>query len=221
MPLHYFKKEDSRISNNTSFSKDIVRLQRRLFRPSGRQLGRRYRQMFFLTLTVYFLVLASYENLHLSYSLFELAVKKTTAVLAFQQKKSKSSWKPEPPSYLPLTQHLNSIRSRAHKPSLEDMTYGIQRKSQPDLPVSANSDIENCEPCVKNVERLNSGSFSMSQEIALAQHFIKLVTFYNISSVLMFPCIGDVNWLLPVTKKLKVRLLIITYLMTSSICILG
>lgn len=110
-----------------------------------------------------------------------------------------------PPSYLPLAQHLRNINSTKNSPSLQDMAYGVQKKTQPDLRPTNNNDLDNCGRCRRNCKRLLKSTFASSKNLKLAQIITKVITFYDVSSMLVIPCEKEVRWLLPLFKTIRVR----------------
>lgn len=110
-----------------------------------------------------------------------------------------------PPSYLPLAQHLRNINLTGRSPSLQDMAYGAQRKTQPDLMPTNNDDLNNCGRCKRNYKRLLKSNFASSKSLKLVRTIAKVITFYDISSMLVVPCEKEVHWLLPLVKAVRVR----------------
>lgn len=110
-----------------------------------------------------------------------------------------------PPSYLPLAQHLKQVKtSKKLKPSLRDMVFGSQRRTLPDLRSTNNRDLKSCSKCMINHVQLQDREMPTKNHIRLARTIISLVTFYNISSMLMIPCIPEAHWIFAVIKAIQV-----------------
>lgn len=113
---------------------------------------------------------------------------------------------PGPPSYLPLAQHLKNINVNFTqlKPSLQDMVYGMQRRTQPDLRPTNNRDLDNCGKCKRTVDRVLRSMFFSKKQLKLARSLLTLIAFYDISSIVTIPCYEDAHWVLPLVKATRV-----------------
>lgn len=111
-----------------------------------------------------------------------------------------------PPSYLPLAQHLKNININftEHKPSLQDMVYGIQRRTQRDLKPTNNTDLDSCGKCKRTLEQVLRSTFFSKKQLNLVRSLLKLITFYNISSMVTIPCSEVAHWVLPLVKATRV-----------------
>lgn len=109
-----------------------------------------------------------------------------------------------PPSYLPLAQHLRHINMTKNSPSLQDMTYGVQRNTQPDLKPTSNKDLDSCGRCKRNSKCLLKSTFLSPKTLKLARTIAKIVTFYDVSTMLVLPCAEEVHWILPLVKVIRV-----------------
>lgn len=115
-----------------------------------------------------------------------------------------TSRRSEPPSYLPLAQHLKNINGQKKRPSLRDMVYGSQRRSLPDLKGTNNKDLKKCARCVLNSIQLSAEEIPSEKQLKLGRTLMTLVRFYNVSSMVMMPCISEGEWIFSVVKALRV-----------------
>lgn len=109
-----------------------------------------------------------------------------------------------PPSYLPLAQHLKNINVTENKPSLQDMVYGIQRRTHPDLKSTNNKDLDQCAKCRGTVEQVLQSTFLSKKHLKLARAVLKLIAFYDITSMVTIPCSEEAHWVLPLVKAMRV-----------------
>lgn len=111
-----------------------------------------------------------------------------------------------PPSYLPLAQHLKNINQTRKKTSLQDMVYGAQKRTLSDLKPTDNRDLFGCEECTANSKLISRSKIESKKYLNVAQVIMKVITFYNISSMLTLPCAEEIHWVLPLVKTLRVSI---------------
>lgn len=109
-----------------------------------------------------------------------------------------------PPSYLPLAQHLKNINISDNKPSLSDMVYGVQRRTQPDLKSTNNKDLDKCVKCRGTTNMILQSTFLSKKHLKLARALLKLIAFYEITSMVTIPCSEEAHWVLPLVKATRV-----------------
>lgn len=109
-----------------------------------------------------------------------------------------------PPSYLPLAQHLKHMNYSRRVVSLRDMVFGAEKRTYPDLEPTRNSDLLNCEECSKNCKALGVNIPYVDHQLQIARLAVRLVTFYNFSSMLILPCVEEMNWIVPLTAGIRV-----------------
>ena len=109
------------------------------------------------------------------------------------------------PSYLPISQHLKTLNLTKKKPSLEDMVYGSQRRSLPDLGSTDNRDLKDCLQCTEHAQEVREADIPVKAKFHLAKILIRLFAYYDIASLMTFPCADEIQWLFPVVKIMKVR----------------
>ncbi|CAN8065972.1 unnamed protein product [Agarophyton chilense] len=107
----------------------------------------------------------------------------------------------EPPSYLPLTQHLKSLKPR--KSSLQDMAYGSHKASLRDLRPTDINDIKECRACKENANRVLGWRNPSLPEADLARTLVQLITFYGIKSMVTFPCASETLWIFTFVETMK------------------
>lgn len=111
-----------------------------------------------------------------------------------------------PPAYLPLAQHLKNINVKKGKPSLEDMIYGSQKRTLPDLAPTFNRELFACNDCLKASKFITMNKIPSRRKLYLARHLFRIVAQYQIASILVFPCAHEAKWLLPTVKAIRVRI---------------
>lgn len=113
----------------------------------------------------------------------------------------------DPPSYLPLAQHLRNTNVTKLRPSLEDMVYGSQRRTRSDLPPTLNSDLDSSSDFRYMNKRMDMLKIGSKSNRRLARILLKIVSFYKIKSVMTITCEQETSWIFQFAHLMKVRIL--------------
>lgn len=111
----------------------------------------------------------------------------------------------DPPSYLPLAQHLRNTNVTKLRPSLEDMVYGSQRRTRSDLLPTLNSDMDSSGDFRYMNKRLDMLKIDTMSNRRLARILLRIVSFYKIKSVMTMPCEKETTWMFQLVHLMKVR----------------
>lgn len=109
------------------------------------------------------------------------------------------------PPYLPLAQHLKNLKIYKREPSLQDMVYGEQKRTKPDLKPTNNQDLQKCGKCKQVLDDVLRFSLNSEGDMKLARHLLQFISYYEMSSIVTIPCVEDAHWVLQVVKAIRVR----------------